>query len=720
MKVEDIKIIKKDGRLQEFNFEKIHKAIGLSAERVEHKINEDELKLFSRRVKHNIKEFQENGKIPILKVHKAVEMALTETMPDVAKSYKDYRNYKTDFVSIFDTVFQESQKIMYIGDKENSNMDSAIVSTKRSLIYSSLNKELYKKYFLTKSELSAHEDGYIYVHDLNSRRDTFNCCLCNVGEVMNNGFEMGNMWYNEPKTLDVAFDVLGDIINATAGQQYGGFTVPRINQILAKYAEKSFNKYKEEYLNSIQKFVDITKDEVLQEANMIAMKKTVRDCEQGYQGIEYKLNSVNSSRGDYPFVTFTFGLANNEFEAMIVEVLLDVHAKGQGKNNAKRQTLFPKLVFIYDENIHGPNKKYEYLFEKALDCSSVSMYPDYLSVSGDDYVSTMYKKYGEVVSPMGCRAFLSPWYEKGGIHPKDENDKPIFEGRANIGVVSLNLPMIYQKAKQEELDFYETLDYYLNMIREIHLRTYDYLGEMKASCNPIMFTQGGAYRGSLEYNEKIASIVETWTASWGITALNELQQLYNKKSLVEDGQFAIEVMEYINKKIDEYKEQDGKLYAIYGTPAESLVGKQVEQFRKKYGIIKNVSDKDYVSNSFHCHVSEDITPIQKQNLEGRFWNLLNGGKIQYCKYPIKYNKEAMKTLIQRAMKLGFYEGVNLDLNYCDDCGEKDFDGEICPHCGSNNIVQVRRMNGYLSYSRVKGESRLNDSKMKEIKERKSM
>lgn len=166
-------------------------------------------------------------------------------------------------------------------------------------------------------------------------------------------------------------------------------------------------------------------------------------------------------------------------------------------------------------------------------------------------------------------------------------------------------------------------------------------------------------------------MLKSATASFGITALNELQELYNGKSLVEDGEFALEVMEYINTKVNEFKEEDGNLYAIYGTPAENLCGVQVKQFRKKYGIVEGVSDKEYVSNSFHCHVAEDITPIEKQDKEERFWNLCNGGKIQYVKYPIDYNIDAIKTLIHRAMDMGFYEGVNLSLAYCDDCGHQE-------------------------------------------------
>ena len=280
--------------------------------------------------------------------------------------------------------------------------------------------------------------------------------------------------------------------------------------------------------------------------------------------------------------------------------------------------------------------------------------------------------------------------------------------------------MILAKAREENKDFYEVLDYYLNLIRKLHCRTYDYLGEMRASTNPLAYCEGGFYGGHLQPHEKIKPILKSATASFGFTALNELQELYNGKSIAEDGEFALEVMRYINKRIVDFKNEDHHLYAIYGTPAESLCGLQIKQFRAKYGIIENVSDRPYVSNSFHCHVTEDISPIQKQDKEKRFWDLANGGKIQYVKYPIDYNIEAIKSLIRRAMDMGFYEGVNLSLAYCEECGHQELSMDVCPKCGSRNLTKIERMNGYLSYSRVHGATRLNDAKMAEIAERKSM
>lgn len=719
-----MKIIKKDGTLEEYNEQKIINAVNKSARRAMIDLSDNDYQIICNAVWNKLVE-NDLENTEIYEMHNIVESVLEEYYPLIAKMYKEYRNYKKDFIHMMDKVYEKSQTIRYIGDKSNANTDSALVATKRSLTYNELSSELYKKFFLTLNEKQAMKDGYIYIHDRSARRDTFNCCLFRIGKVMKNGFEMGNVWYNEPNSLDTAFDVMGDIILSTAAQQYGGFTVPEVDKILAPYAEKSYWKYRKEYVDVCGY---IEKDNETNITNTSSaeewvMKKIQRDFEQGWQGIEYKLNTVGSSRGDYPFVTMTIGLATDKFGKMAAITLLDVHKEGQGKKGFKRPVLFPKIVFLYDENLHGDgSNKYSSadIFNAGINCSSKTMYPDWLSLTGEGYVPSMYKKYRKVVSPMGCRAFLSPWYERGGMEPTDENDVPVFEGRFNLGVVSLHLPMILAKSRQESKDFYEVLDCYLELIRGLHKRTYDYLGEMKASVNPVAFCEGGLYGGYLNPNDKIKSILPPMTMSYGITALNELQRLYNGKSIREDGKFALEVMQYIQKYIDKIKKEDQILYAIYGTPAESLCGLQVEQFRKIYGIIENVSDKPYVSNSFHCHVSEQMSPIEKQDKEERFWPYFNGGKIQYCRYNLGYNKEAIKTLILRAMKKGFYEGVNLAMCYCEDCGYQQVEMDTCPKCGSNKITKIDRMNGYLGFTRVHGETRYNEAKNAEIKDRVSM
>ena len=326
MNLTRIKVVKKDGTKEDFNVQKVISAISKSAERAMITFSRAELNFICDFVEEKVQELDQEL-IPIPQMHNIVEGALEKVNPLVAKSYRDYRNYKQDFVRMLDEVYKKSQSIMYIGDKENSNTDSALVSTKRSLIFNELNKSLYQKFFMTVEELQACREGYIYIHDMSARRDTMNCCLFDVKEVLTGGFEMGNLWYNEPKTLDVAFDVIGDIVLSAASQQYGGFTVPSVEEILAPYAEKSYEKYIDRYLD-----LGLTNDK----AREVAWKDVERDMEQGFQGWEYKFNSVSSSRGDYPFITMTAGTGTSRFAKMATMTMLNGQ-KGSQKAGAFSQ-----------------------------------------------------------------------------------------------------------------------------------------------------------------------------------------------------------------------------------------------------------------------------------------------------------------------------------------------------------------------------------------------
>lgn len=403
-------VIKKDGTLEEYDKSKIINACKKASARALDKLSEDDYDVICNSVVKYINEmFADSESIPVSSMHSLVERALMELFPNSGEAYRQYRNYKVDFVHMLDDVYQKSQTLRYIGDVSNANTDSTMVSTQRSLIYGQLNKNLYKKFFLNKEERQAVNDGYIYIHDMKDRLDNINCCLFNMSNVLKDGFEMGNVWYNEPKTLDVAFDVISDVAMSAASQQYGGFTIPRVETILAPYAEKSYEKYKNEYydiMDSIEgtdgAFIDATSwCDFEIPAKEYAYKKVYRDMEQGFQSWEYRFNTVGSSRGDYPFVAISFGIGQAMFEKMASEVALKVRMNGQGKEGFKKPVLFPKLTFLYDKNLHGEGKELEYLFDIALECSSKTMYPDFLSLTGKGYIPSVYKKYGQVVSLMG-------------------------------------------------------------------------------------------------------------------------------------------------------------------------------------------------------------------------------------------------------------------------------------------------------------------------------
>ncbi len=772
--VAEFYIQKKDGRIEKFRPQKIEDAITASAERIAVTLTDEQKKYVCDEV---FAQCDNLGlpQVPVEKVHVFVELALDDVAPRVAGSYRGYRDRMSSVNKEVREIFNEIERIQYQGDKENANRDSQLFSTQGALIRDVDLEKYYKKTFLSDKELQAIEEGVIKIHDMALRalRET-NCCLFDVKTVLDGGFEMGNIFYNEPKTLDVAFDVIGDIVLSTASQQYGGFTLPQIDEVLEKYAEKSYEKY-------FNKYVGLGLSKEVAEATALA--DVEYEFTQGWQGWEYKFNTVGSSRGDYPFITVTLGLATSRFGKMASKTAFAVHMEGQGKNGKKKPVLFPKYVFLYDITLHDEGKANEDVYEAALECSNKVMYPDWLSLTGEGYVPDVYRgeingkkfKPGTVVSPMGCRAFLSPWYKIGKLTvdangneirdhfepAEDVEDEMVAIGRYNSGAISLNLPLIYLKSQVQGQDFYDLLDEYLEMIRNLHKRTRRVLSKVKASCNPLAFCEGGYFGGNLKPNQRLEEsfeLMDSTTYSFGITALNELQQAFNGHSLVEEDKimaernanlgedevaripFALEVLKHINKRANEFKHEDHMLYAIYGTPAESLCGLQIKQLRtyvrenkavlermypiEKKGdeyVIPNICSSEYVTNSFHAKVTEELSGTEKQDLEKKYWDFCNGGKIQYVRYPLSYDREVVKAHVLRAMDMGFYEGVNRALNYCDDCGEERIDmGDVCPCCGSKNITKIDRMNGYLAYSRVKGDTRLNQAKMAEIAERKSM
>lgn len=652
-----VNVIKKNGEHQKFNAEKIKRAIRKSATRVCVTLSDKEERQIVESVKKQL-QYQETD-IGVDTIHNMVEVALDHVNSDVAKSYREYRDNRKQFSEMLDKVYSKKLSLNFIGDRSNANADSALVTTQKAIVYNELNSELYKKFFLTQKEERAMSDGYIYIHDRGSRLDTINCCLFDMANVIKGGFFMGNLDYQEPKTLDVAFDLISDVMLNAASSQYGGFTISQIDKLLAPYAQKSYNLYLNEYLQIVGAVDKVLCDnvkgwkaanglseddfkaveEIGVKADEYAMAKVRRDFEQGFQSWEMKFNSVASSRGDYPFTAITFGLGTGRFETLCSSVCMYVRKNGQGKPGFKHPVLFPKINFFYDENLHGPGGELEWLFDEAVECSSRSMYPDFISCTGDNgSESEIYRKFGLPLSRMGCRASLSPWYRRGGMQPADENDEPVYDGRFNMGAISLHFPMIVAKAKKEDKDFFEVLDFYLEMVRGIHRRTFDFLSHKKAGINPLGFCQGGFLNGNKGPEDELGEdFLRPMTISFGITALNEASILATGKTLVQDNSWAISVMKHINEYVARIKKEDNILYAIYGTPAESLCHLQVQQFRKKYGIIKNVSDHEYTSNSFHCCVREDITPIQKQDIEKPMYDLCAGGRIQYVKYQLQYN-----------------------------------------------------------------------------------
>lgn len=704
-----MKVINKSGCINEWNNEKIVTAINKAASRVDCSITHNQAITIANACKKVAGKYLKDNCISSAKLHEIVISQLVHhNFNLIASAYQEYRDYKNTYAKSWEQLKEDADQIIFLGDRENANFDSSLVSTKGSLVKGALTKELYKQFYLSKTEKFLTKRGDIYIHDL---RDmifgSVNCCLFDIGNVLKGGFKMSGIHYTEPKTVLSALQVIGDITLVATAQQFGGFTLPELDKVLLPYVLKSYQRYLSDFDNNKDK----------------ANAATIRELEQGFQALELKLNTVPSSRGDFAFTTITFGQWNiNEptdnkyWLNMIGSVILKVRQKGYDGV----PVVFPKLVFLYDKNLIDHDDYASELFNEAVKCSSKCMYPDYLSLTGNieqNQVGMEYHLYNKIISPMGCRAYLSHW-----VDPK--TNKVVTVGRCNIGAVSLNIPLIIAIAKKEfstnwKESFWNLLSDRLQVIREFLCKRYEIIRHTKASTNPLAFTQGGFYNGYRQPDEEVGDLVDYMTASFGITALNEATVLWCGKSLYEDKSiFANKVIDFILAKLDKYKEQDHHLYALYGTPAESLCGTQATQYREYTGDNQFGS---FFSNSFHCHVSEDITPIEKQDTEAAAFHKVAGGHIQYVRLDNPENLEATKAIIERGMSLGFYQGVNFDSCHCNGCGTSFTNGgKTCPSCGSHNITTISRVCGYLGYSNINGHTRMNDAKLDEIKQRKSM
>lgn len=714
-----MKILKKNGLQVDFDGNKIIVAIRKSAERAMVKLTEEQENLIVKGVYNRC--LLEEEPVPVSKIHKMVEQELMGVSPRVGEAYANYRNYKITFVAMMDNIMKYQQEMMFLGDRTNANTDSALNTTQATLIGNETLKELYNEFFLNADEQQACKDGYIYVHDKNRRLISTNCCLFDVKTVLEHGVEMSGVKYTQPKYLSSVMGIIKDIIMTAGSNQYGGLTVQSIDEILAPYVKRSFEQHFDEILRitkRVAKGIKIDYSEVRKEA----LEETEKELQQGLQAMEIAFNTLPSSRGDFVFVTYTFGLGKTKWARMVARKIMEVRNAGQGE--ARVPMLFPKLIYLFDHNLHGKGKELREDYEYAVYCQSQTMFPDFCSLTGysvENDICDIYKRYGVATSAMGCRSYLSPFYERGGFHPEDENDKPVTVGRGNLGVISINIPLIYQRAKVDGLDFYELLDKYLEMACQLHLRTKSFLGSKKASTHPLAYCQGGFYNGYLEPDDKIESVLESFTASIGITALHELTVLHCGRSLYEDNSFAKEVMQHINDYCADFKEKYHIAVATYGTPAESYAGVQMKQFVKMFGVIEGVSDKEYMTNSFHCDVREEINPFQKQDAEFDLFHMMNGGHIQYCRVNTKDNLQGNIALVDRAMDYGYYFGINFNNCICMECGHSELDmGDTCPNCGSHDITEINRVSGYLGYSRIHGDTRMNNTKMAEIKDRKSM
>lgn len=704
-----MKIIKRDGRIVDYDRQKIEVAI----EKANRDVTGKE-KATQKEIKEIIDYIESLGKRRILveDVQDIIEEKLMEIGKyKLAKEYIVYRYNRalvrksnTTDESILGLIRNENKELA----EENSNKNTMLASTQRDYIAGEVSRDLTNRLLLPEKIVKAHKEGILHFHDADYFvQPIFNCCLINIGDMLDNGTVMNGKLIESPKSFQVACIVMTQIIAAVASNQYGGQSVDIKH--LGKYLRKSYNKYKKQIEEKYKGKLSGSTIEELVDA------RVRHELESGVQTIQYQINTLMTTNGQTPFVTLFLYLDEKDpyikENAMIIEEILKQRIQGV-KNEAGVYVTpaFPKLVYVLDENNCLKGGKYDYLTRLAVKCSAKRMYPDYISAK------KMRENYeGNVFSPMGCRSFLSPW--------KDENGNYKFEGRFNQGVVSINLPQIAIIADGDEDKFWKLLDERLELCKEaLMCRHYALLGTT-SDISPIHWQYGAIAR--LEKGEKIDKLLYGGysTMSLGYIGIYEMTKLMKGVSHTtpEGHDFALKVMKYLRGATDKWKKETNIGFALYGTPAESLCYKFARLDKEKFGTIKDVTDKGYYTNSYHVDVREKIDAFEKLSFESEFQKISSGGAISYVEIPnMQHNIIALETAVKFIYDNIQYAEFNTKSDYCQVCG---FDGEIiindnneweCPNCGNKDHSKmnvVRRTCGYL------GENFWNAGKTKEIKQR---
>ena len=705
-----MKVIKRDDSVVEFDKNKIATAIKKANEALEFEkdratdaqINEivDEIASLHRR------------RILVEDIQDMVEEKLMELQKfQLMKEYILYRYERalirkanTTDESILSLIKNKNKDVM----EENSNKNARTASTQRDLIAGEVSKDLTRRILLPEKISKAHDEGILHFHDADYfLQPIFNCCLINIKDMLDNGTVMNGKMIESPKSFQTACTITTQIIASVASSQYGGQSVNVAH--LGKYLRLTRQKYEaqcdEQFGGNVdketkKKFVDMRLQESLKA---------------GVQTIQYQINTLMTTNGQSPFVTLFLYLDEKdeyiEENAMIVEEILKQRYQGiKNEKGVYVTPAFPKLIYVLDENNCLKGGKYDYLTKLAVKCSSKRLYPDYISAK------KMREHYeGNVFSPMGCRSFLSPW--------KDEDGNYKFEGRFNQGVVSVNLPQIGILAKGDEKKFWQIFEERMQLCFEAIMCRHNALKGVTSDVSPVHWQYGAIAR--LQPGEKIDKFLFGGysSISLGYIGLYEVTKLVKGVSHTqpEGTEFALKVMQSLRDHCDKWKKETNIGFALYGTPAESLCYRFAKIDAEKYGIIEDVTDKGYYTNSYHVDVRENIDAFSKFTFESQFQKISSGGAISYVEIPnMRHNLTAIEDVVRFIYDNIQYAEFNTKSDYCHVCG---FDGEIiinddneweCPVCHNKDQRKMnvtRRTCGYL------GENFWNVGKTKEIKAR---
>jgi len=704
-----MKIVKRDGRIVEYDSEKIRVAIGKANAEVaeEQRVSNEQIEGIIKYV-----EGLKKKRMLVEDVQDIIEEKLMELDKfELAKQYIIYRYTRalvrksnTTDESILSLIKNSNKDLM----EENSNKNAHIASTQRDLIAGEVSKDLTKRILLPEKISKAHEEGILHFHDADYfLQPIFNCCLINISDMFENGTVMNGKLIESPKSFQVACTIMTQIIAAVASSQYGGQSVEIKH--LGKYLRKSYDKFKTKLE---EKYKGTLSDEQIEQITQDRLKE---ELAAGVQTIQYQINTLMTTNGQSPFVTLFLNLEENDpykkETAMIIEEILKQRYLGiKNEKGVYITPAFPKLVYVLHEHNCLKGGEYDYLTKLAVRCSAKRLYPDYISAK------KMKETYeGNVFSPMGCRSFLAPW--------KDENGNYKFEGRFNQGVVSINLPQIGIIAEGDEEKFWELLDERLNLCFEALMCRHHALLGTTSDISPVHWQYGAITR--LKPGEKIDKLLKDGYSSitLGYIGIYEVTKLMKGVSHTtpEGKEFALRVMRTLREACNKWKKETGLGFALYGTPAESLCYRFARIDKEKFGSIKDVTDKGYYTNSYHVDVRENIDAFEKLAFESEFQPISSGGAISYVEIPnITHNLDALEDVVRFIYDNIQYAEFNTKSDYCHCCG---FDGEIiindsneweCPSCGNKDQRKMnvtRRTCGYL------GENFWNEGKTKEIKSR---
>lgn len=702
-------IIKRNGNLDNFDAKKIENAIIKTIEQVGDSSAENYItaKTVSKLIEDKIKNTDKTFSIYDIE-NMVFDMLCDLDKELLAKCYTEYkavqafkRQTNTTDESILSLLNRTNEDVM----KENSNKDAVLASTQRDLVAGETSKDLARRKLLPAHIVKAHDDGVLHYHDMDyAMQKIFNCCLVNIKDMLDNGTVINGKMVESPKSFQTACTILTQIIAQISSGQYGGQSV-NIKH-LGKYLAKSKNKYYDMLKN-------VMSDEA--ELNKAVDELTKKELKAGVQTIQYQINTLMTTNGQAPFVTLFLEIEEgHEYEQEIADIIREILIQRiQGIKNEKGVYVtpsFPKLVYVLDEHNAYEGRKYYDITKIAAKCTAKRLYPDYISAKR---MRQIYE--GNVFSPMGCRSFLSPW--------TDENGNYKFEGRFNMGVVSLNLPQMGIIAKGDEEAFWELFDKRLQLCKEALMCRYELLKGTVSDVSPMHWQYGGIAR--LAKGETIDKLLVNGyaTISLGYIGLYELTKLMTGEShTTEVGtEFAIKVMEKLKSATQQWKAETGLGFGLYGTPAESLCYRFARLDKARYGEIEDITDKEYYTNSYHVDVREEIDAFSKLRFESQFQPISTGGCISYVEIPnMNKNVEALEQMITFIYENIQYAEFNTKSDYCHECG---FDQEIkinddlqweCPQCGNKDESKMnvtRRTCGYL------GDNFWNRGKTNEIKQR---